>query len=61
MRNFSNVKRIVIKIGTNTLAKDCGVDTEYIAHIASQINELHKAGKHVLIVTSGAIGMGSVS
>ena len=28
MRNFSNVKRVVVKIGTNTLTKDAMVDTD---------------------------------
>lgn len=59
MRNFSNTKRIVIKIGTNTLAGDCGIDTNYVNNIAKQISELKDAGKQVLLVSSGAIGMGA--
>ena len=59
MRNFSKVKRVVIKIGTNTLSKDGGIDTTYVARIARQINWLMETGKNVLLVSSGAIGMGA--
>ncbi|MFI4913352.1 MAG: glutamate 5-kinase [Sedimentisphaeraceae bacterium JB056] len=59
MRNFSNIKRVVVKIGTNTLSKDGHIDIEYIANIASQIKQLHDKGLEVLLVSSGAIGMGA--
>lgn len=61
MRNFENAKRIVIKIGTNTLAKEgtIKIDTAYVRRIVGQINSLLKAGKQVVIITSGAIGMGA--
>lgn len=58
MRNFSGTKRIVIKIGTNILTKDGGLDVAYVRQIAAQINGLLKSGRQVVIVTSGAIGMG---
>ena len=59
MRNFSTVKRVVIKIGTNTLAKDGGVDSGYVESVARQVAELLQSGRQVVIVTSGAIGMGA--
>jgi len=58
MRNFSKAKRIVIKIGTNILTKDGGVDSAYVRRIAGQVNSLLQTGRKVLIVSSGAIGMG---
>ncbi len=58
MRNFDNAKRIVVKIGTNILTKDSGVDTGYVGKIARQIAELLKADRQVVIISSGAIGMG---
>jgi len=58
MRNFSGTKRIVIKIGTNILTKDGGLDSAYVRQITAQINRLLKSGRQVVIVTSGAIGMG---
>jgi glutamate 5-kinase len=36
-----------------------GVDSEYVAKMAGQVNKLLKMGKQVVIVTSGAIGMGA--
>jgi glutamate 5-kinase len=59
MRNFSKTKRVVIKIGTNTLAKDGGIDTAYFSGMAAQIKALLDSGRHAVIVTSGAIGMGA--
>jgi len=58
MRNFSNVKRIVIKIGTNTLTQNGQVDSKYVRQVAKQVSQLLKRGKQVVIVSSGAIGMG---
>ena len=59
MRNFEKAKRIVIKIGTNILTKNSGVDTGYVRRVARQISELLKTGRQIVIVSSGAIGMGS--
>lgn len=59
MRNFTNSKRIAIKIGTSTLSKDGAVNSSYIRSVAQQIAELVKTGREVVIVTSGAIGMGA--
>ena len=59
MRDFSKAKRVVIKIGTNILTKEAGIDADYVAQIAGQVNELLKTGKNTLIITSGAIGMGA--
>jgi len=58
MRNFENTKRIVVKIGTHILTKDSGVDAGYVRRVAGQVNSLLKTGRQVVIVTSGAIGMG---
>jgi len=61
MRNFENAKKIVIKIGTNILKKESSIeiDSAYIRRIAKQINHLLETDREVLIVTSGAIGMGA--
>jgi glutamate 5-kinase len=44
---------------TATLTTNGGVDSEYVAKMAGQVNSLLKMGKQVVIVTSGAIGMGA--
>jgi len=59
MRDFVKAKRIVIKIGTNTLTKDGGVDAAYVRRIAGQISSLLATDRQVVIVSSGAIGMGA--
>jgi len=59
MRDFSKTKRIVVKIGTNTLTKDGGVDAGYVRRMAGQISSLLATGKQVVIISSGAIGMGA--
>ena len=59
MRNFEAVKRVVIKIGTSSLTKNGGVNTAYVRRIARQISSLLDSGRQVVIVTSGAIGMGA--
>jgi glutamate 5-kinase len=59
MRNFSNSKRIAVKIGTNTLSKDGVIDSSYIRSVADQIAALVKDGRQVVLITSGAIGMGA--
>jgi glutamate 5-kinase len=59
MRNFEKAKRVVIKIGTNTLTKDKGIDADYVSKVAEQVDALLKIDKQVVIITSGAIGMGA--
>jgi glutamate 5-kinase len=61
MRNFENVKKVVVKIGTNVLTKKgtIEIDTAYVRRIAFQITGLVRAGRQAVLVTSGAIGMGA--
>ncbi|KPK33867.1 MAG: glutamate 5-kinase [Phycisphaerae bacterium SG8_4] len=59
MRNFENAKRIVVKIGTNILTKGAGVDAGYVRRMARQVDSLLRDGRQVVIVSSGAIGMGA--
>lgn len=57
MRNFKS-KRIVIKIGTNTLTdKEGMIDLKVIKSLVSQIAEIKKS-RDIIIITSGAIGAG---
>jgi len=58
MRNFETVTRIVVKIGTNTLTKGDKIDSAYVRRIAGQVASLMQAGRQVVIISSGAIGMG---
>ncbi len=59
MRDFTNVKRIVIKIGTSTITRNNALDTGYIRRFVSQIRDMLREKRQVVIVSSGAIGMGA--
>lgn len=52
---LSNARKIVIKIGSNTLAKPDGTqNTEFMANFARQCSDLIKQGKQLVVVSSGA-------
>lgn len=52
-------KRIVVKVGTSSLTYDNGkVNFRYMDHLARQLSDLKNRGLEVILVTSGAIGVG---
>lgn len=56
---FINAKRIVIKLGTNVLRNDDGeASLPRLYSYIEDISALVKAGKEVILVTSGAVGLG---
>lgn len=56
---MADPRRIVVKIGTNTLAAVDGTpDASFLANIASQVAKLRADRAQVLVVSSGAIGAG---
>lgn len=59
MRDFTQLKRLVIKIGTSTISSGQTVNSERITSFAADINQLFRQGREIVIVTSGAIGMGA--
>ena len=58
-RDLSRVRTVVVKVGTNLLSCPSGIDPGRIGDIASQVSQLISRGYHVIIVSSGAIGMGA--
>ena len=48
-----------MKIGTNILTKGTGIDAGYVRRIAGQVNSLLETDRQVVIISSGAIGMGT--
>ncbi len=57
--DFINAQRIVIKLGTNILRNEEGeVALSRIYSFIEDISKLIKSGKEVIIVTSGAVGLG---
>ncbi len=59
MRDYSHVKRIVVKVGTNLLSSSDGIDDDRIDAISAQIAALKERGYQVLLVSSGSIGLGA--
>ena len=56
---LKNAHRVVVKVGSALVTNDGrGLDFEAIARRATQIAALQKAGKEVLLVSSGAIAEG---
>ena len=50
--------RIVIKIGTSTLAHPTGhLNIRLVEHLCKVVSDIKNAGHEVILVSSGAIGM----
>ncbi|WP_457638685.1 glutamate 5-kinase [Persephonella sp.] len=52
---LKNVKRIVVKIGSQLLEKNGSIDTQFIKDLSKNIKELLHQDKEVIIVSSGAV------
>ncbi len=59
-RDLSKIRRVVIKVGTNTLTKGHKLDYDYIENLAGQISFVKKKGARPILVSSGAIGSGAL-
>ena len=56
---FIKAKRIVVKLGTNVLRNDEGyVSLPRVYSFIEDIANLVKSGKEVIVITSGAVGLG---
>lgn len=59
MSDLSNAKIIVVKVGTSTLTYNSGkVNYHSIEHLVRVLSDLKNNGKKVVLVSSGAIGVG---
>ncbi len=62
VREFKDIKQIVIKVGASVLATQDGtLNKSYIRQVAKQVSKLIEQGKTVIIVSSGAIVSGAKS
>lgn len=60
MRNISEKKRIVIKLGTSTLAHSTGkLNIRRMKDLVRVISDLHNSGREIIMVSSGAVGLGA--
>lgn len=59
MKKISERKRIVIKVGTSTLTHKTGLlNIRRVEQLVKTLADLHNAGHEVVLVSSGAIGLG---
>lgn len=57
--NLKDSKRIVVKIGTSTLTHSTGrINIRRMENLVKVLSDLKNSGKEILLVTSGAIGVG---
>ena len=56
--SFKRAKRIVVKVGSNVLTEDIGLNLKAIRSIARQICRLIESGLEVILVSSGAMASG---
>ena len=53
-------KRIVVKVGTSTLTHKTGkTNIQKIGELVAVLADLHNMGHEVILVSSGAIGIGT--
>ena len=54
-----NLNRIVVKVGTSTLTYDNGkANLRRIDKLCKVLSDLHNQGREIILVSSGAIGIG---
>ncbi len=57
--SIKNAKRIVFKVGTSTLTYESGkANIRHVANLVQVLCDLSNSGKEIILVTSGAIGIG---
>jgi glutamate 5-kinase len=55
---FNSAKRIVVKVGSNVLTEDQGLNLKAIRSVSRQICRLIDGGREVILVSSGAMASG---
>jgi len=59
--DISNYRRLVVKVGSSLLVDDSGqLDRNWLENLADDVAGLANAGHEILIVSSGAIAIGSL-
>lgn len=59
MNYFENIRRLVVKVGTSTLTHDTGkLNLRRMDHLTRVLADLRNRGIEIILVSSGAIGVG---
>lgn len=59
MTDISSKKRVVLKLGTSTLTHNTGkLNIRRMQKLTEVLADLHNSGKELILVSSGAVGMG---
>lgn len=59
MKNFKDYKRVVVKVGTSTLAHKTGkLNIRRVERLVKILADLENSGKEIILVSSGAMGLG---
>ncbi len=59
MIDFTNKKRIVVKVGTSTLTHKTGrLNIRRVEKLVKTLADLQNSGKEIILVSSGSIGLG---
>ncbi|MDE6768071.1 MAG: glutamate 5-kinase, partial [Eubacterium sp.] len=60
MTKVDEKKRIVVKVGTSTLTHKTGkTNIARVAKLVSVLSDLKNAGNEIVLVSSGAVGIGA--
>lgn len=59
LRTLQNAKRIVVKVGTSTITHQTGkLNINLMENLVRQLTDLQNQNREVVLVTSGAVGVG---
>ena len=59
-KDLTKVRRIVVKVGTSTITyPNCSRNFSRMDHLCRELADLHNKGIEVILVTSGAVAVGS--
>ena len=59
-RLLADVRRLVVKVGSNVLAGDAGLRPTRVRNLAADVAALVGAGRQVVLVSSGAVAAGKL-
>ena len=58
-RKLDRCRRVVVKLGSSVLTENGALRRRAFGDVARQVSALHDEGREVVIVSSGAIALGS--